>query len=307
MVRPFTYLKKERKTMNKKEFVEKVCDVVALKLGTGYTVKAEEIKKNNNVPRSAILITAPESRFSPCIYMESFYKDYKNGNSIDAVADEVIEIYHKGTPENKLNLDFFRYFDKVKDNICYRIIRKSSNKELLEKIPYINLMDLAVVFYYSLYDDQIGNAMITIHNEHIRMWDVTALDLFKLAKVNTPRLMPYKFMNINDALKSMSGVEEGETAPEVPIKVLTNVNNVNGAACILYPEALKEITDEYGDNFYIIFSSIHEALILPDDGVNTGYIKWMISMINNTELEPEEILSDNLYRYNSGTTEIVSA
>ena len=43
-------------------------------------------------------------------------------------------------------VEFFRSFEEVRDRICYRLIRKERNEELLKDIPYIDFLDLAIPF-----------------------------------------------------------------------------------------------------------------------------------------------------------------
>ena len=48
--------------------------------------------------------------------------------------------------------------------------------------------------------------------------------------------------------------------------VLSNRSGVNGAACLLYEDVLKNFADGVEKNLIILPSSIHEVLLLPDDG-----------------------------------------
>ena len=38
-------------------------------------------------------------------------------------------------------------FNNVKDYIVYKVINHDRNKELLSTVPYVNYLDLAIVFY----------------------------------------------------------------------------------------------------------------------------------------------------------------
>ncbi len=100
------------------------------------------------------------------------------------------------------------------------------------------------------------------------------------------------------------GAEAGlqEAFPdEIPMKVLTNSKRSSGAVCILYPGVLEEVAAErMGGDFYIIPSSVHEVILLPDDGrLLEENLKEMIFEVNRTKVDPEEVLSDNLYYYDA--------
>lgn len=53
-----------------------------------------------------------------------------------------------------------------------------------------------------------------------------------------------------------------------------------------------------GGNFYILPSSIHDLILLPDDGsVNAECLKEMVQEVNKSVVVQEEWLSENVYYY----------
>ena len=88
--------------------------------------------------------------------------------------------------------------------------------------------------------------------------------------------------------------------------VLTNQLKMNGAACILYPDALRKCSQQIGSDLLILPSSIHEVILLPDDGrSNREELREMVEEINRTQLEVEEVLSGQVYRYERKTNRII--
>ena len=68
---------------------------------------------------------------------------------------------------------------------------------------------------------------------------------------------------------------------------------------MLYPNLISNFSDAVRSSLYIIPSSIHELLLLPvEDDKDSEEIKGMIREINDTQVQPEEILSYSLYYYN---------
>ena len=94
----------------------------------------------------------------------------------------------------------------------------------------------------------------------------------------------------------------------IPMYVLSNVQRTEGAACILYPNFLKDFAEAIGGGFYIIPSSIHEVLILPEDiadgGKECDEIREMIREVNDTQVLEEELLSYSLYHYDAQEDEV---
>ena len=84
---------------------------------------------------------------------------------------------------------------------------------------------------------------------------------------------------------------------DTPLWVLTNRQRIQGASCILYPGLLKRLAAEKR-NFYLLPSSIHEVILLAEQGSETPQrLKDMIAEVNRTQVAPEEVLSDSLYYY----------
>lgn len=92
----------------------------------------------------------------------------------------------------------------------------------------------------------------------------------------------------------------------MPMYVLTNEHKFHGAGCILYGNLLKEIADKWGCDICIIPSSIHETLLIPMSAAGSCAVtSQMVREVNQTQVSPEEILSDHVYQFNRETGEII--
>ena len=81
--------------------------------------------------------------------------------------------------------------------------------------------------------------------------------------------------------------------------VLTNSLRSLGAACILYDEVLFHIGNFLKENYYILPSSIHEVIIIPESQTpDKDTLNEMILEVNETQVELEDVLSDHVYYYN---------
>lgn len=113
-------------------------------------------------------------------------------------------------------------------------------------------------------------------------------------------------MEMADSGEGAGAEDPGEVFCKIPMRVLTNSKRVHGAACILYPGVLDEVAQETGGSFFILPSSVHEVIILPDAGNGDGErLKEIIRMVNTTQVAPEEVLSDTLYRYDTAEKMVV--
>lgn len=281
------------------EFAQKVRKAVERELGEEYRTELKQVQKNNGVMLHGLLILSAERNVVPTIYLETFHAAYEDGVTFGDVLARIIEIYREETPGENIDMEFFRSFDRVRDRICYRLIRKQHNERLLRDIPYVDFLDLAVCFYYAYSGRTLGEGTILIHNSHMEQWNVKLKDLMRHAAENTPRLFPGMLMPMRDVLEEMLELhEDHRTEEEIPLNVLTNSKRSHGASCILYPGLLEKIAERNGKSFYIIPSSIHEVLILTETGAEEpAEMRDMIREVNREHVAAEEVLSDNLYYY----------
>lgn len=290
-------------------FAGKVRDAVEKKLGEAYKVEVREVQKNNGVVLHGLLILTDDRNVIPTLYLEPFWEAYESGTSFAEIVRRLIRIYREDLPGTSIDMDFFRHFTGVSERICYRLIRQKENEELLKDIPYIPFLDLAICFFYAYRGEALGEGAILIHNSHMELWNTTVKELLELAQKNTPVLFPWRCNSMEQVLREMMTEEEymaempdAEESEDFfagnPLWVLSNEQRAQGASCILYPGLLKQLAEKEKKSFYILPSSIHEVILLTDQGMETHQqLKDMIAEVNRTQVAPEEVLSDSLYYY----------
>lgn len=287
------------------EFAKKVCDVVRRELGEEYQVELREVRKNNGIVFHGLLVQARNQNVVPTIYLESFLEAYESGMPFAEVIRKLMTICRENVPGDRIDMEFFHSFDKVRDRICYRLIGRKGNEELLADVPYIEFLDLAVCFYYAYQGDALGDGIILIQDSHVQMWKTSTAELLKLAEYNTPRLFPAECTSLESILNQITGgdspmenqgTQREET--ELPMYVLSNPKRLHGAVCMLYPQVLEGIAARRQGSLYILPSSVHEVILLTDmEAGKTEELRRMIREVNSTQVAPEEILSDSLYYY----------
>ena len=86
--------------------------------------------------------------------------------------------------------------------------------------------------------------------------------------------------------------------------LMQNKEKVNGAVAICDKELLSNIAREHNSNLVILPSSIHECIIHIDNNPDMEMYSNMVREVNETQVEPEEVLSDHAYFFNKETCEI---
>ena len=296
--------------MEIKEFARKVCCAMEKEFCGECRVELREVPKNNGVVLHGMLIVSKERNVIPTIYLDTFWEAYEGGMTFAEVVRRLAEIYRKETCRKNIDMDFFKDFTRVKDRICYRLVGKRANKAMLTDIPHIDYLDLAVCFFYAYQGPELGEGTILIHNSHMELWGTNTLELLQLAEKNTPRLFPPRVFYMEEMLDDLlreAGSEERIAVGEckvflenIPMRVLSNDRKNQGATCLLYDGVLEQQAVRYGGSFYILPSSIHEIIMLPDSGNESAeMLRLMIHDVNRTQVSPEEVLSDSLYYYDA--------
>lgn len=278
------------------------------------SVSIQSVVKNNNVQLDGLTIMEGGTNLSPTIYLNYFYETYQNGVEFSSILDTILHTYQSNKPRGKIDTSFFTDYANVRPHIAYKLIHYERNRHLLADLPHFRYLDLAIVFYCLVSSSPSGNATILIRKDHLRFWNISPTQLFDAAKENTPRLLSYDLRNMNDLMEELLAPAHStlsdpdikkEDAAICPMYVLTNQNKLNGASCILYEHLLEHFADRLCCDLYILPSSIHEVILIPATS-DTSYqeLSQMVQEVNDTQVSPEEILSDHVYYFSRSSGSI---
>lgn len=269
--------------MNYTEFMNAMLCEIRGQIGVEVRTELYTVTKNNGTRRTGILFKQTDSNLAPTIYLEEFYQKYLQGQQVPDLADSICNIYQEIRVKKTCNCQNLFDFENVKEHIVYKLIRRDANEELLKQIPYEPFLDLAVVYYIQIDNTRFGSAAIQIRNEHLRYWRVEKEEIQRLAEKNTPRIYPVQIQQI---VRFMY--------------VATNQQCSLGAAVMRYPNLWEKVRGMIGEDFYILPSSIHEVILVPESfGMEPERMAEMVKEINQIGVAPEEVLSDSVY-YSDG-------
>ena len=307
--------------MNYSQFIIKMKEDIQVKLGAEVGVEIISVPKNNGVVMQGLALKRAGEKVVPTIYTEGFYVDYLEGRDMEDIVEDFLEIYEEHGIAEAPNLDFYQNYEMVKKRLAPKLVNKKKNEQMLTEIPHKEFLDMAVIFYCLVDSPRTGTAAIVIRNSHMENWGVSAEKLFEDALENAQNILPGTIRTMEELLSRMMQEEnmpvwdwrrekeedfpklEGVTEDSkefvgLPLLVLTNNRRYLGAACILYKGLLERFAEKSGKSFYILPSSIHEVILLPEDKVNNSKnLLHMVAEVNRTQLNPEEVLSDTVYYY----------
>ena len=228
------------------------------------------------------------------------FKACEAGHPYEEIAKEVqAQIMGEKDHAPKLDVGELCNYEAIKPKLMLEVIPQEGNEDRLENIPHQKIEDLALVYRLDMWD-RAGNKMTSvITNRQLGTFGISAEQLHQDALMNTPISHPAFLRPIYEVLAAMMGKDPEEISPDEPMMlVATTQDAFMGASVIQYPGFLEQAAERIGKDFFILPSSIHEVLLVPDDGILDFHeLAEMVQSINEAQVAPAERLSDNVYHY----------
>ncbi len=288
-------------------------------------VSINEVIKNNDTKLYGLTIRTDDQTIAPTLYLEDYFKEYESGKSMDFVLDHIAGIYDEASV-NGLDIDTKEMVDKItnyeetKGKIVPRVVNRESNEERLKNMPHTDMGDLAVTYHVDLGNSEDGQMSVAVSNEMLDKYGVSVEEMHEKACENMKEISPATFETMVETLanlmipgyEDMDPEEKAEARaqfemPDPGMYVLSNGSKSFGAAALLDTDTMDKIEAEVGE-FYILPSSVHETLIVPiREGMELKDLEAMVQEVNATQVAPNEVLSDHVYKYDSKNKEIYRA
>ena len=293
--------------MTKQDFMEQLIEELYRYFSPEqYQLEGSVLLKNNDTKRYAILLKKIEGTVSPTIYLDNFYSEFEHGRTtISETASHIYEQMHDFEDKIEAYQEFSVELSDCSNKITYRLVSKERNKQFLESVPHLPFLNMAVVFYIIHHVSKEGMESICVTNELAGKWGLSAKSLYIIAEKNTPILLPPVIDTMEHTLELLMGelncaIEPaGDSNKPIPMHIMTNKYQINGASVLLYNGLLDGLAEKLGTDLYVIPSSIHELIIMPaeDGSLSLSKLSDMVKEINENHVKEEEILSDCAYYY----------
>lgn len=298
------------------EFCRKMKKAVRECFSEEVHIEIHKIVKNNSLELDSLVILEEDRPMSPNFYLQMYYEEYKKGISIKVLAKQIKRLYAEAVKRGEC-MEFDLTYENCADHIIFRLVSLEKNKKILQTVPYIPFLDMAVTFYLLIRKDEEGIGSIRVNQNLLEKWGLDTGTLFTLARENTERIFPERICSMHSLMNAITDSKEENMAsgklPQGSTEhifagepfVVTNDNGINGAAVILYPNTLKKVGKILKDDFYLLPSSIHEMLAIPiHAAISEQDLCDMVWEVNRTCVAKEEILSGSVYRYDQDTETI---
>ncbi|MBP3805936.1 MAG: hypothetical protein J6I76_18965 [Oribacterium sp.] len=268
----------------------------------GVELHRQEVTKNNGVVKDGVAVRYADSPVAPTVYLDDLYEMHKDGYSVSNLVDTTavnLEKHKNMAPEMPVLTT-----ESAMENLYCVVVNTADNEEMLKNVPHEKLEDLSVVARFKVGND--GSFLVT--NDICKTLRMTAEEVMEAAHANTER---HKFtcQSMNEVLREIilgEGMHESYVdeilhtqGEQCPMWVLSNESKIDGAVAMASQDTLKEAHEKLGEDYYILPSSRHEVILVPQSMVsNVEDLKSMVHEVNITEVSETDRLSDSVYHFN---------
>ena len=294
-------MKTEIKNMN--DFAESVREEMQERLSDqfpGITVDVEQVEKIQGESYLGIRVDRGNGLASPVFNLQPAYEEAGFTGSLDRILDtleEKIGMILRDMPQ--IGPEKLKDYETAKENMIMQVIPIKGNEERLAEMPHKEMEDMAVVCRVTIDGDYHGGQMSYLVTDPVlQEFGVTKEELFADAAENMSQNMQYTIRPLFSVLMEMNPVFADDPMPEPDntLFVCTNEMGMFGAGAIAHPEFMEEAGKKLRGNFFVLPSSIHEVLLLKDDGMTDYHtLEAMVTEINATQVAPSDRLTDNVY------------
>lgn len=271
--------------------------------GEKYSVDLNAVQKMNQ-NYEAVTVKPEDAIIGVNLNMTENYERYDRGMSYDTLVREVAEKADRALHDRPdFNLEALQDYDQMKEKLSMEVVSSERNANLLEKVPHKDMEDMAVVYRFVLDSDSEGRGSILVTNQLMDNYGITAEQLHEDALKYAPVMRPAVIQTMAETLLEMMGPEAKDmipVLPDDPLFVATVPDKIQGAGVLAYQDFMEQAAERVGGDFFILPSSIHEILLVRDDGTfDINHLEDMVKQVNETEVAPEDLLTDSVYHYDS--------
>ena len=246
----------------------------------GLTVAIEEVKKTNAVYDGLMLKGG--SPYQPVVNLDRFYDIFMDVKDLESVMTDIAAQLAIEPPEHlRKATEVLDDYENAKEHLVIRL-NKSSDK--FDNVPHRSCEDMVITYYIDL-----GEACATVTNDIMNSWGVSEETIYEDAMKSSPTVQPVEVSDLG-AMFGNIGTKK--------VSVVTNKSAMYGAAAMLYPNVLEEVSE--GKKVYILPSSIHEVLVHHDCDTSVKDLLDMVKSANSMVVDEIDRLADHVYVYENG-------
>lgn len=303
--------------MNFNEFKAEVAEKIIDQLSEveGLRAEVKDVLKNNDQRKTGLILTAGKENVAPVIYLEDFYAELQHGRPFADVLKDIRDIYreHAHMPvaaEDILNVD-------MRDKVFAVLVDKARNAENLENLVYKDVgSGLALTYRVQVTEVMPDGGQGTVGvSKSMAMTRGLDVNTIHEMAIDSLRRDPIEFRPMEEIMNEfLQGVsansvefnENMEVNKDEVMFVLSNQSRFYGASLFFYPGVKETIEKILGEGYFVLPSSKHELIIIPESrGVSPEELSNMVKEVNESQVDSVDQISDTAYFYDPKIKELM--
>lgn len=269
--------------------------------------------------RLLVKIAEYEDAWDICgLRVEILFKQFEEKRPLqDIIEETVADIEHAKMTCSYHEVKELMNYRIAKDRTIIRPVNLNKNIADLGEYVYKAIGDIALVVCLLVAEGPDHIVTTKLPKGFLKGWNKREDDIFKEALDNTYKLTPprihvhnlldIEFMAslIDDGDDFMSPSYTGELIKDFGENMLTTTKKANGAVAVFLPGVAKRLAELLGTDFYIVFTSVNEAMIHADTYIDPYELKAILVDTMNECTPKEERLTSKIYKYVSDENKFI--
>ena len=284
----------------KQDFQEALKEELAGR-GMDAEISSQRIEKMNE-SYDAVTVKPEDSMIGVNFNAERAFENYQAGTEMDEVVNHAADAVEKAFREApQIDVAAITDYEQMKSKLSMEVVSADRNADLLQNVPHEKLEDMAVVYRLLLDQTDEGNGTVLVTDQLMDRFGITQAQLRNDALLNAPEIRPSEIKGMSEVMNEIAPGMAPEIAAEDEQMFVASVpDKIRGAGVIAYPNFMEDAAEKMGGDFFVLPSSIHEVLLVRDNGTMTSKeLENMVKEVNATQVEPEDRLTDHVYHYDS--------
>ena len=289
----------------KEQFVEDVKSALYEKGIEDVEIGINRVDKMNE-SYVAMTVLPKGSVISANFHLADYFDALEDGVNYQEIVNKAVgDIEKENDKIPSIDLNAIQDYGQVKERLSIEVVSAERNADVLETVPHKLIEDMAIIYKINVELGIEDGGTVLVNDSLLKMYGISQDQLHEDAVKNASIIKPFLIRGMSKILQDMMSEEEAaffgvEDAQDEAMYVATVPDRVKGAGVLAYDKFMDYAAEKLGGDFFVLPSSVHEILLVKDDG-KTSYeeLKEMVEQVNEAEVKPEEKLTDSVYHYDS--------
>lgn len=251
----------------------------------------------------------------PVLNLDTLYEQVKDCNDIieaGVKSAALVKEFRDNVYIPDVNFDslskMMETYDEMRDRLYLSAVSQSYKSDIA--VIY-NVHGMNFVPKVMLSQNGNESMVTTLPKKAIKDMGLSEEEFYNKVCENTKNILKPEIKTMHDIFNEYNNDNNSlgfwEHDADTDMLIVTSKSKINGSASLMLDDIiLSQISDKYnGRNYFILPSSTNEFITMPigdylkETAGDIAYMMQMVEMVNDTEVSSDEILSYNVYHYDS--------